>query len=206
MAPRKLENKDHRRGSRHPPPNSTVPSPDALSEGSYLLTYDAVSFNQLLETVLITNTPAPGSTRQNHSPWLFLDPAQVIFSTAKDRVYIKDEEEENGIKVVYEELPKWETLKEVLDEIEHEIHLAPKTGSSNRDVADVDDGTNAVVVMCTDEGTCRQLREYLESVGTDRMMKRKLNDYFQWKSNFHKTRDQLFQKKKEENADDGILL
>jgi hypothetical protein len=37
------------------------------------------------------------------------------------------------------------------------------------------------------------------------MMKRKLNDYFQWKSNFHKTRDQLFEKKKEENADDGMI-
>jgi DNA excision repair protein ERCC-4 len=133
MAPRKLENKDHRRGSLHPPTNLTVPPPkQSFVDVSYLLTYDAVSFNQLLETVLITNTPAPGSTRQNHSPWLFLDPAQVIFSTAKDRVYIKDEEAENGIKVVYEELPKWKTLKEVLDEIEHEIHLAPKKGSSMR--------------------------------------------------------------------------
>ena len=34
-----------------------------------------------------------------------------------------------GMKHVLEELPKWETLKEVLDEIEHEIHLTSKGGA-----------------------------------------------------------------------------
>ena len=33
-----------------------------------------------------------------------------------------------GITMILEELPKWGTLKEVLDEIEQEIHLDPKTG------------------------------------------------------------------------------
>ena len=102
------------------------------------MTYDAVSFNQLLETVLITNTPVPGATRQNHSPWLFLDAAHTIFSVAKERVYTKDAKTEGtnetmkpaeGMKHVLEELPKWETLKEVLDEIEHEIHLTSKGGA-----------------------------------------------------------------------------
>jgi len=102
------------------------------------LTYDAVSFNQLLETVLITNTPAPGSTRQNHSPWLFLDAAHTIFSVAKERVYTKDTKKEGrketgeateGMKYVLEELPKWESLKEVLEEIEHEIHLTSRKGA-----------------------------------------------------------------------------
>ena len=103
-----------------------------------MLTYDAVSFNQLLETVLITNTPAPGSTRQNHSPWLFLDAAHTVFSVAKERVYLKEPTEldetsalgivPSGITVVLEELPKWGTLKEVLDEIEYEIHFNPQNG------------------------------------------------------------------------------
>ena len=102
------------------------------------MTFDVVSFNQLLETVLITNTPAPGSTRQNHSPWLFLDAAHTVFSAAKERVYLtsatnKEEiskygEVPAGITVVLEELPKWRVLKEVLDEIEQEIHLDPQTG------------------------------------------------------------------------------
>jgi DNA excision repair protein ERCC-4 len=97
-----------------------------------------VSFNQLLETVLITNSPAPGSTRQNHSPWLFLDAAHTVFSVAKERVYVKEDSKAeaipesggvpSGIKVVLEELPKWATVKEVLDEIENEIHLNPQNG------------------------------------------------------------------------------
>jgi DNA excision repair protein ERCC-4 len=106
-----------------------------------LLTYDAVAFNQLLETVLITNTPAPGSTRQNASPWLFLDAAHTVFSVAKERVYLKEDakseqtpapgEVPKGITIVLEELPKLETLREVLDEIENEIYLNPQNGISN---------------------------------------------------------------------------
>jgi DNA excision repair protein ERCC-4 len=179
---------------------------------SYLLTYDAVSFNQLLETVLITNSPAPGSTRLNASPWLFLDAAHVVFSTAKERVYVregsKDEEMlapgevPKGIKIVLEDLPKWGTLKEVLDEIENEIHLAPQNGILEVVWLMVDDGTNAVVVMCTDERTCRQLRESLQSSG-EAVMRRKLQDYFAWKANFQKTKTQLFEKKPESAAEDG---
>ena len=178
---------------------------------SYLLTYDAVSFNQLLETVLITNSPAPGSTRLNASPWLFLDAAHVVFSTAKERVYVKEDSKDEetpalgevpkGIKIVLEDLPKWATLKEVLDEIENEIHLAPQNGSP-LDMFDVDDGTNAVIVMCTDERTCRQLRESLQSSG-EAVMRRKLQEYFAWKTNFQKTKTQLFEKKPESAAEDG---
>src|ERR1700732_3125381 len=88
--------------------------------------------------VRITNTPAPGFTRQNHSPWLFLDAAHVIFSTAKERVYVKsgeiseDKDSEGeipkGIQVILEPLPKWNALKEILEEIENEIYLSPQHG------------------------------------------------------------------------------
>ena len=181
-----------------------------------MLTYDAIGFNQLLETVLITNTPAPGSTRQNHSPWLFLDAAHTVFSTAKERVYLKEStkpestpvpgEVPAGITMVLEELPKWGTLKEVLEEIENEIHLDPQHGTSLFvPPLIVDDGTNAVVVMCTDERTCRQLKEYLQSSGTDTMMRRKLKDYFAWKSNFQKSRTELFEKKPEEGTQEEAV-
>jgi len=36
----------------------------------------------------------------------------------------------HGITVVLEKLPKWGTLKEVLEEIENEIHLDPQHGRS----------------------------------------------------------------------------
>jgi DNA excision repair protein ERCC-4 len=170
-----------------------------------LLTYDAVAFNQLLETVLTTNAPAAGSTRQNHSPWLFLDAAQEVFKVAKERVYMSKPEEmsgEAGIIVVLEQLPKLVTLREVLEEIEHEIHLSPQNGIPLHDCVDKDDGTNAVVVMCTDERTCKQLREYLQSDGSDAVLRRKLQEYFTWKSNFQKSRTQLFEKKPENGVEE----
>jgi DNA excision repair protein ERCC-4 len=112
-----------------------------------------------------------------------------------------------GINIVLEELPKWGILKEVLDEIENEIHLNPQNGLSMGNIIDdIDDGTNCVVIMCTDERTCRQLREFLQSSRTNTIMRRKLHDYFTWKSNFQKTKVQLFEKKSEDRDDDGIFL
>ncbi|KAL3955078.1 hypothetical protein ACCO45_010641 [Purpureocillium lilacinum] len=52
-----------------------------------ILTYDAVSFLQHLDTIHAAHSPPPGSTRQTQSPWLFLDAAQTIFDTARRRVY-----------------------------------------------------------------------------------------------------------------------
>jgi hypothetical protein len=69
-------------------------------------------------------------------------------------------------------------------------------------MANVDDATNAVVVMCTDERTCKQIREYLQS-GNHTMMRRKLKEYFEWKSNFQKTKTQLFEKPAAEGDTDG---
>ena len=42
-----------------------------------VLAYDAVSFLQYLDTIHAAHSPPPGSTRQNQSPWLFLDAAQT---------------------------------------------------------------------------------------------------------------------------------
>lgn len=174
-----------------------------------------MTFNQLLETVLITNTPAPGSTRQNHSPWLFLDAAHTVFSVAKERVYLKPastsdekpapDEVPNGLDLVLEELPKWVALKEVLDEIENEIYLNPQHGIPNFCWTNVDDGTNCVIIMCTDERTCKQLRDYLQH-GSDVVMRQKLREYFKWKANFQKTKTELFEKKPANSTEDGSQI
>nr|WJN24993.1 single-stranded DNA endonuclease [Sporisorium sorghi] len=59
---------------------------------NYLLTYDCVTFNSYLETILASSTTTfKGTTRQNQSAWLFMDAANVIFHEAKRRVYIWDE-------------------------------------------------------------------------------------------------------------------
>ena len=58
--------------------------------------------------------------------------------------------------------------------------------------------------MCTDERTCRQLREHLQSDGSNTVMKRKLQEYFTWKNNFQKSRTELFEKKPDTPKEDGI--
>ncbi|KAL8875595.1 MAG: hypothetical protein Q9198_006069, partial [Flavoplaca austrocitrina] len=175
-----------------------------------LLTYDAVSFNKYLDTILAAHQPPPGSTRQNQSPWLFLDAANTIFETAKQRVYSgKPAEGEapassdafpDSLRPILEEQPKWSLLAEVLEEIEQDNYLNPVPR---------DDSNSTILIMCSDQGTCRQLREYLQNMhihpaedshedDSQRkpsamfMMRRKLRKYLEWKKNFARVSASLF--------------
>jgi DNA excision repair protein ERCC-4 len=129
-----------------------------------VLTFDAVTFMQHLDTIHAAHAPAPGSTRQSQSPWLFLDAAQTIFETARKRVYAatrKDAAAHSGqgsidsLKPVLEELPKWGVLASILEEIDRELHFEPPTR---------DDSNGTILIMCGSTDTCRQLREYLQTM------------------------------------------
>ncbi|KAL8859803.1 MAG: hypothetical protein Q9178_003635 [Gyalolechia marmorata] len=175
-----------------------------------LLTYDAVSFNKYLDTILAAHQPPPGSTRQNQSPWLFLDAANTIFETAKRRVYSgKPTEGEttassnvlpDSLRPTLEEQPKWSLLAEILEEIEQDNYLNPLPR---------DDSNGTILIMCSDQGTCRQLREYLQNMrvhpveefqehNEERkpsamfMMRRKLRNYLDWKKDFARVSASLF--------------
>lgn len=53
-----------------------------------LLTHDAIAFQQYLEGLIESNTVnQSGKTRQNQSPWLLTDAANIIFQYAKRRCY-----------------------------------------------------------------------------------------------------------------------
>jgi DNA excision repair protein ERCC-4 len=172
-----------------------------------LLTYDAVSFNRHLDTILAAHSPPPGSTRQNQSPWLFLDAAHTIFDTAKRRVYTgkpasSNQENIESLRPVLEEQPKWAVLAEVLEEIDKDLYFNPVIR---------DDSNGTILIMCTDTAQCRQLREYLQTMhvhtengravedeDTEReasaefMMRRKLRNYLSWKKEFAKISAALF--------------
>ncbi|KAI9863177.1 MAG: hypothetical protein M1813_003997 [Trichoglossum hirsutum] len=177
-----------------------------------VLSYDAVSLRRYLETVLAAHAPSPGSNRQNQSPWLFLDAAHTIFETAKRRVYTGIGNDEgvqhglpDGLRPVLEEQPKWAHLAEILEEIERDTYFNPPIR---------DDSNGTILVMCGDESTCRQLREYLQTMhvrpedreegegeredGPDMkpsaayMMRRKLRNYLKWKKDFAKVSASLF--------------
>lgn len=170
-----------------------------------LLTYDAVSFNRHLDTILAAHSPPAGSTRQNQSPWLFLDAAHTIFDTAKRRVYTgkaSGAENIDALRTVLEEQPKWAVLAEVLEEIDRDLYFNPVVR---------DDSNGTILIMCSDTAQCRQLKEYLQNMhvrpetserdeeGDEEhapsaafMMRRKLRSYLKWKNEFAKISAALF--------------
>ena len=119
-----------------------------------MLTYDAVSFMKYLDTIVTAHSPPPGSSRHNYSPWLFLDAAHILFQTAKSRVYQGkiSNDTPSTLQPVLEAQPKWDVLAEVLEEIDTDAYLNP---------ANVDESNSTVLIMCSDQRTCRQIREYL---------------------------------------------
>lgn len=185
---------------------------------SAVLAYDAVSFNRYLDTVLAASTPPAGSNRQNQSPWLFLPAADTIFSTARKRVYAGDigganpdeaqREFPDSLRPVLEEQPKWKVLADVLQEIERDVYFNPVK----------DDSNSTILIMASDQSTCRQIREYLQTmhiqtetaanghevskdsdeveddmkVSASAMLRRKLRKYIAWKKQFAMVKDGLF--------------
>lgn len=174
-----------------------------------VLAFDSVSFLQHLDTIHAAHSPQPGSTRQSQSPWMFMDAAHTIFSSAKQRVYtsnIKATEATplDALKPVLEEQPKWAVLAEILEEIDRDLYFEP---------AMRDDSNGTILIMCSDTATCRQLRQFLElmhvksrsndpKVKKDKdeeakpsavyMMRRKLREYMKWKKEFAQISSALF--------------
>ncbi|PWN40252.1 hypothetical protein IE81DRAFT_325773 [Ceraceosorus guamensis] len=224
----------------------------------FLLAYDAVRFNQYLETIL-AHQPRTGLPSEyasgGPSPWLFMDAANTILGEAKRRVYVGevsasaelnidageeeadevDEEAEAfaaahqaslneefaeaeaalrggsaakgqstrkkkdrlwwmppGLEAVLEENPKWHLLREVLDEIEQEVHWSTVDLTQKQ--------KNTILVMVDSDQTCGQLREYLAKMKPLRhgpsgledaddpnpgrkMMERRLKHHLFWKGN-----------------------
>lgn len=163
---------------------------------------DAVSLLQHLDTIHAAHSPAAGSTRQTQSPWLFLDAAHTIFETAKQRVYsgkpkATSDDSIDSLRPVLEEQPKWSVLAEVLEEIDRDLYFEPTLR---------DDSNGTILIMCSDTNTCRQLRDYLQTMHvrprSDReaedsrrdgqeykpsaafLMRRRLRNYLRWKREF----------------------
>ncbi|XP_042720597.1 DNA repair endonuclease XPF [Lagopus leucura] len=128
----------------------------------YLTQYDCVTFLNLLESL-----KASEKAFGENSGWLFLDSSTSMFVNARARVYrIADEKlnqkgkvsenrdvkKENELKreLVLESNPKWEALREVLNEIENENKNSEDLG-----------GPGQVLICASDDRACAQLREYI---------------------------------------------
>lgn len=180
------------------------------------MTTDPVEFNKYLDIVRASSQPPAEwqqTSRQAMSPWLFLDAADTLFETAKRRVYTGKITEPDKLSAtgvgslhpVLEELPKWNVLVDVLEEIERDVYFNPTTGDSS---------SGAILIMCSSTATCAQLRELLQTMHTDSeamngeagdaqqddtktpgstLLRRRLRNYIKWKLEFAKVSDALFQ-------------
>lgn len=167
----------------------------------YLISYDCVSFVQYLDFLLTSQTTSSsGKTRQNQSPWLFMDAANIVFAEAKARVMVgavskeapttaakvdapievndSDEEEAAygqlsrpsrsstkrpwwlpaGIEPTLEEPPKWQLLREVLDEIEQDIHWTEDKDPS------LITPNNTILIMTSTSKSCESVQRYLSEM------------------------------------------
>ncbi|KAF9208092.1 hypothetical protein BGZ49_009787 [Haplosporangium sp. Z 27] len=154
----------------------------------YLVSYDSVNFNLYLETILATHKPTSGSY------WLLTDPADKIYSTAKGRVFLHqagytDPDDPNmlpNMRPILEELPKWNVLSDILDEVELEMHHAPHP-----------EGMDTVLIMTQDQRTCTQLRRYISTPKSNSqtrgkpLMRELLHGYLRWKSNMKHFKDNV---------------
>lgn len=163
---------------------------------SFLLNYSCVEFQELLEAIYQSNmNEYKSSSTGNKTPshWLYLDPADAIFSVAKERTYkvIQNDDCRNGrgrswlppnIVPVLEEQPKWSILTEILAEIDNNIHFNPKDVTQSEN--------NMTLIMCGTNRTVIQLTEYLSQCEDDysktqstkkapKMMKRLLKDHLE---------------------------
>ncbi|KAI9232401.1 MAG: DNA repair protein [Podila humilis] len=159
---------------------------------SYLVSYDSVNFNLYLETILATYTAT------SNTYWLMTDPADKIFTTAKSRVFMSqagyvDPEEPQlppDMRPILEELPKWNVLSDIMDEVEAEMYHAPQP-----------EGQDTVLIMAQDQRTCSQLKRYLSTQKTATttrgkpLMRDLFQGYLRWKSNMKHFKDNLIYKK-----------
>ncbi|QSL66587.1 hypothetical protein MERGE_000969 [Pneumocystis wakefieldiae] len=161
----------------------------------YLLSYDCVSFYKILETILIAESSLQ-DMKQERSPWLLLDSANIIFKLAKERVYrsisenVNAQESNSSILPVLENQPKWFIIKQIMHEIEMEMNLNPELYKNNN---------CAVLIMCKSEHTCSQIQEYLEGFNSNDVfpddndnsdkihcsfLETRFKEYLMWKKNF----------------------
>ncbi|KAI9923079.1 hypothetical protein PsorP6_000256 [Peronosclerospora sorghi] len=163
---------------------------------AYLPHYDAISYYSFL-----VNYQTMNGQQCFPSPWLFTDAADRLLTAAKERLYkIVDPKTKkpvnflqvgalNGmtldaagiaeLELVLEQNPKWDVLKEILDEVHNEQQRYEKQQKTRESEKLAARGAR-VLVMVKEERTCAQLREFL-SLGAQEMMRRRFAHYLHQK-------------------------
>ncbi|KAI9476071.1 MAG: hypothetical protein EXX96DRAFT_575678, partial [Benjaminiella poitrasii] len=155
---------------------------------NYLTTYDCVSFYSFIETVIAANTSYDGK-QVRQSQWLFLEAGDKVITTARKRVYLreqdpeyddyvevsnyKDESMPKHIKLTLEEQPKWGLLSNILEEIEQDsLQLNAGDGAPT-------------LIMVSERRTCSQLQKYIVDKDRTEFLNRIARNFFRWRASIH---------------------
>ncbi|OJA12366.1 hypothetical protein AZE42_04345 [Rhizopogon vesiculosus] len=179
--------------------NTTTATGTAKQHQSPWMLTDAANiiFSTAKRRCYVLTAPKPKSVRQvididDEDAWAALDEAHgTTRSDSNDKAKGKEKEKEekkpwipDNMSPVLEELPKWDLLADVLQEIEEEImrQEAVSTRPPTR-------GTNTVLVMTSSPRSSTLVNEFLSEMDTTAakgsrgrsMMERKLRRYLYWK-------------------------
>ncbi|SCW04039.1 LAFE_0H04566g1_1 [Lachancea fermentati] len=139
-----------------------------------LISYDAVDFYEIIKIILDANKPSV-TRKYSESPWLMAEESQAVISYAKKRVF-------DGNEYELEELPKWEQLMAILEDISDE--RGNSVGS-----------LGPTLIMCSDDKTCKQLKQVLSysdrKVGCRRHMMNKIRAYMHRREDLKKTTKEI---------------
>lgn len=150
-----------------------------------LISYDTVSFYAYLEAILASHGPSDES-HQRPSQWLMSDAANVIYQTAKARLWNKSEDD-GTMTLTLEEPPKWKLLLDLLDEIEQDIYRHGDSMVSHR----------TILIMVKSEKTAHQLRRLLSTANNTpqqpgrTLLSQLMAEYLSWKTNVSALQQQL---------------
>ncbi|CEP63794.1 ssDNA endodeoxyribonuclease RAD1 LALA0_S09e02652g [Lachancea lanzarotensis] len=135
-----------------------------------LISYDAVDFYEIIQMILDANKPSV-TRKYSESPWLMAEESQAVISYAKKRVF-----QEGNYEL--EELPKWEQLTAILEDIDLEQANSAAPGGPT-------------LIICSEDRTCRQLRKIISysdrKEGSRKFLLRKLRGYMDRREALKKT-------------------
>lgn len=134
----------------------------------YLIRHDSYSFFNYIENIKNSQ-----ESLEIPSNWILLDDAQVIFQASQDRVFHikninkkqktltqKNDRKEDKIVFTFEENPKWQWIKKIVEEIKQELKKSKN------------ELLNGTVLIITKLDSCStKIKEYLELGGREMMMK-----------------------------------
>ncbi|TFY68418.1 hypothetical protein EVJ58_g1023 [Rhodofomes roseus] len=119
---------------------------------TYLLTYDAIAFQGFIDTLIASNTTTDaGTTRQNQSPWMLTDAANIIFQYAKRRCYTVNtvaRKAQAPAPDPYEDEDAWEALYEMEGNVPNAVggtRAANKQASGSKRPSWLPDGMEPVL-------------------------------------------------------------